>query len=67
MIKNKLKDFKLDKFFMNVSLIMPVFLSLGFLISNNILLGLVLIISTIFIIRKYKGKHFILYLLIIAS
>lgn len=67
MIKNKLKGFKLDKFFMNVSLIIPVFLSLVFLISNNILLGLVLIISTIFIIRKYKGKHFVLYLLLIAT
>ncbi len=67
MIKNKLKDFKLDKFFMNVSLIIPVFLSLVFLISNNILLGLILIISTIFIIKKYKGRHFVLYLLLIAT
>ena len=66
-INNWKSNFKLDKFFMNVSLIIPVFLSLVFLISNNILLGLVLIISTIFIIRKYKGKHFVLYLLLIAT
>ena len=67
MLKNIFRDFKLDKFFMNVSLIIPVFLSLVFLISNNILLGLILIISTIFIIKKYKGRHFVLYLLLIAT
>ena len=67
MLKNIFRDFKLDKFFMNVSLIIPVFLSLVFLISNNILLGLILIISTIFIIKKYKGKHFVPYLLLIAT
>ena len=59
MLKNKLNrfknNFKLDKFFMNVSLVIPVFLSLVFLISNNLLLGLFLIVSIIFIIRKYKG------------
>ena len=71
MLKNKLNrfknNFKLDKFFMNVSLVIPVFLSLVFLISNNLLLGLLLIVSIIFIIRKYKGKHFVLYLLLIAT
>ncbi len=67
MLKNIFRDFKLDKFFVNVSLIIPVFLSLVFLISNNILLGLILIISTIFIIKKYKGRHFVLYLLLIAT
>ena len=67
MLKNIFRDFKIDKFFMNVSLIIPVFLSVVFLISNNILLGLVLIISTIFIIKKYKGKHFVFYLLLIAT
>ena len=75
MLKNKLNsfknrfknDFRLDKLFMNVSLIIPIFLSLVFLISNNLLLGLLLIVSIIFVIRKYKGKHFVLYLLLIAT
>ena len=66
-INNWKSNFKLDKFFMNVSLIIPVFLSLVFLISNNLFLGLLLVISIIFIIRKYKGKHFVFYLLLIAT
>lgn len=66
MLKKKFKDFKLDKFFINVSLIIPIFLSLAFLISNNLFLGLILVISIIFIIRKYKGKHFVLYLLLVS-
>lgn len=66
MIKNKLKDFKLDKFFMNASLVIPIFLSLAFLISNNLFLGLLLVISIIFMIKKYKGKCFVLYLLLVG-
>lgn len=66
MLKKKFKDFKLDKFFMNISLIIPIFLSLAFLISNNLFLGLLLVISIIFIIKKYKGKHFVLYLLLVG-
>lgn len=66
MLKKKFKDFKLDKFFMNVSLIIPIFLSLAFLISNNLFLGLLLVISIIFMIKKYKGKCFVLYLLLVG-
>ena len=66
MLKKKFKDFKLDKFFMNVSLIIPIFLSLAFLISNNLFLGLLLVISIIFMIKKYNGKCFVLYLLLVG-
>ena len=47
MLKKKFKDFKLDKFFMNASLVIPIFLSLAFIISNNLFLGLLLVISII--------------------
>lgn len=66
MLKKKFKDFKLDKFFMNASLVIPIFLSLAFLISNNLFLGLLLVISIIFMIKKYKGKCFVLYLLLVG-
>ena len=66
-INNWKDNFKLDKLFMNASLVIPIFLSLAFLISNNLFLGLLLVISTIFIIKKYKGKHLVLYLLLIAT
>lgn len=61
-----LKKFELDKLFMNISIIIPILLSLVFLISNNILIGLLLIISIIYVIRKYKFKHFSLYLVLLA-
>ena len=66
MLKKKFKDFKIDKFFMNVSLVIPIFLSLAFLISNNLFLGLLLVISIIFMIKKYNGKCFVLYLLLVG-
>ena len=60
------KNFRLDKLFMNISIIIPILLSLVFLISNNLLIGLLLIISIIYVIRKYKFKHFSLYLILLA-
>ena len=61
-----LKNFKLDKLFMKISIIIPILLSLIFLISNNLLIGIILVLSIIYIIRKYQFKHFSLYLILLA-
>lgn len=61
-----LKNFKLDKLFMKISIIIPILLSLVFLMSNNLLIGIILVLSIIYIIRKYQFKHFSLYLILIA-
>ena len=61
-----LKNFKLDKLFMKISIIIPILLSLIFLMSNNLLIGIILILSIIYIIRKYQFKHFSLYLILLA-